>query len=150
MILEFGKDNKIDFTVLIDGFTSDISLRPTVRFAIEEDKTGFSWCFSANKKGHGKYSVIIPNFSCFRENNTYRGYIEVLMRDYYFVPAETPINFIDAELLEESNVASKAVATDKPEAFVKKRQNISRPMAEVINKKTKNRPRVVATLVSKR
>lgn len=149
MILEFGKDNKIDFTVLIDGFTSDISLRPTVRFAIEEDKTGFSWCFPAIKKGHGKYSVVIPNSSCFRENDTYRGYIEVLMRDYYFVPAETPINFINVEVWAENQIVSEAVL-DKPKVFVKKRQNVSKPIAEVVNKKIKTRPQVVATLVSKR
>ena len=147
IILKFGEENELGFMVFVDGTTSDATLRTTVRFVLEEENGPCSWCFPTRKaKEKGKYVAHIPDKPWFRPNKTYRGYVEVLLRDYYFVPVETPVRFFSEKSSELGIVAER-----RPRPFLEKHINVSVPIVRAVGESVGVlKPRVSAVLVETR
>ncbi len=106
--LNLNEENELAFKVSIEGSTSEMnSTKPNVRFVLGEQGAGRSWLYPAKKDDDGYVSVNIPSEDFFSEEKEYKGQLEVILGNHYFVPTEVDIEFVRPLKVEASVVDKK-------------------------------------------
>lgn len=101
-----NEENELTFQLTIEGTTTDGSIdKPIMRFQIEDVDNGMSYSFPVIAENKEEVSVVIPPMErLISENKNYRGKLEVIIGNRYFVPTEVDVEFKKALRVESKTV----------------------------------------------
>lgn len=108
------EENEIEFGLKIEGSDSEINfIKPKVRFAITEEKTGKGWFFVTEKNiNNGNFVVKIPVLkNLVSESEKYNGKLEIILGNKYFTPTEVDIKFVEPLKIESVIVGNNKKET---------------------------------------
>ena len=92
-------ENVVEFSVFVEGRVSNMFMKPHVRLVLEEQDGQRAWYFPTTKVGNGAFEARIKLEPSQISDKIYRTYVEVILKDYYFVPVESLAKF-DIEVSE--------------------------------------------------
>lgn len=105
--LKLEEENELAFKVSIEGSSSDIgSTRPRFRFVVTEHDTEQGMVYPAEQSDDGFIVARLPETATFLEEVNYRGKLEVILGNHYFVPTEVDLQF-ERPLKVEAVVVTK-------------------------------------------
>lgn len=101
-----NEENEIFFEVVIQGTSSERLDPPKLRFILEDKSNGMSFVFPCEKDlESGEVKVTVPRMEKFiNETKDYKGSLEVIVGDQYFVPQTINIKFIRPVRVESKGV----------------------------------------------
>lgn len=118
-----SKSSTLEFEVTVSGVDN---ILPKVRFVIKKVQDGVDWCVECKKLDNNKWEAKFPSFSTKSSSTQFN--IEVIVDEYFFIPAEGTINFITAPDVSFAKQPAKPTVST---SFVVKQDN------DPIPKKTK-------------
>ena len=87
-----SKASTLEFDVMISGLENII---PIVRFVVQNVKDDVDWVVKCSKLEGSKWQASFPAFDSLKLN-TCKFYVEVIVDEYYFTPANGEIIFINS------------------------------------------------------
>lgn len=137
--LNLNEENELAFKISIEGSSSDIgATKPKFRLVIAEHGKEHGVMYPAETTEDGSVVVRLPSTETFSEEVDYRGKLEVILGNHYFVPTEVDIEFI-RPLKVEAVVVTKNHSSLREEKENRNREpseaSVSVSSVEVRNRK---------------
>lgn len=110
--LNLNEENELAFKISIEGSSSDIgATKPKFRLVVSEQDNGWGMIYPAEQGEDGNVVVRLPSTENFLEEVNYRGKLEVILGNHYFVPTEVDIEFtrplkVEAVVITNGNKGS--------------------------------------------
>jgi len=136
--LNLNEENELAFKISIEGSSSDIgATKPRFRLLVTESENGHGMVYPAEQGDDGNVIVRLPSTETFLEETNYRGKLEVILGNHYFVPTEVDIEFIRPLKVEAVVVTNKGGSLREEKAKHESAEpSVSVSTVEVRNKKS--------------
>lgn len=134
--LNLNEENELAFKISIDGSSDIETIKPKFRLIVSEQDNGWGMIYPAVQGDDGNVIVRLSNTEKFLEETNYRGKLEVILGNRYFIPAEVDIEFI-RPLKVEAIVMTNKSSTLREEKMQKEltQTSVSVSTVEVRNRK---------------
>jgi len=107
--LKLDESNDLTFKVVVQGAReADTS----VRFVLEG--RGMEYTLPGKHLGAGEINVQVPSLRKVLDEGTYKGRLEVIADDRYFVPLQVNVDLKEALKVQAAVVTEASVPTDSP------------------------------------
>lgn len=107
--LNLNEENELAFKISIEGSSSDIgATKPRFRLVVSEQDNGWGMIYPAEQGDDGNVVVRLPSTENFLEETNYRGKLEVILGNHYFVPTEVDIEFTRPLKVEAVVITNKS------------------------------------------
>ena len=116
-------ENVVEFSVFVEGRVSNMFMKPHVRLVLEEEEGFRAWYFPTTKVGNGAFEARIKLEPSQINDKMYRTYIEVILKNYYFVPVESLAKF-------DMKISEPTVTMTEIQGF-KRKYSINSPIIRV-------------------
>jgi len=105
--LDLNEENELSIQMTIQGSDPELSeTKSKVRLVITEVDTNKAWLYACDRDDEGSVRVAIPpSPTVFSEKAQYKGHLEVIIGNHYFVPSEFGIEFIRPLKVEAAGVS---------------------------------------------
>ena len=146
--LNINEENQISFKLDIDGSTTEMNVKPNVRFCLCDDDNDMSFTFGMKKdQDNDEVFVVLPPMNAFLPNyegKTYTGKLEVIIGSRYFVPSVFDVVFkkpltVEVKTVRKSNLPESLNNIREPKVSAKVVSGNSERKAKVVNEE-KNTP----------
>ena len=123
--LNLNEENELAFKISIEGSSSDIgATKPRFRLLVSEHGKEGGMVYPAETSEDGSVVVRLPSTETFSEEVDYRGKLEVILGNHYFVPTEVDIEFIRPLKVEA------VVVTKNHSSLREEKENGSRELSD--------------------
>lgn len=135
--LNLNEENELAFKISIEGSSSDIgATKPRFRLVVSEQDNGWGMVYPAEQGDDGNVIVRLPSTENFLEETNYRGKLEVILGNHYFVPTEVDIEFTRPLKVEAVVITNKSSTLREEKAQKEPVQtSVSVSTVEVRNRK---------------
>lgn len=135
--LNLNEENELAFKISIEGSSSDIgATKPKFRLLVSESENGHGMVYPAEQGEDGSVIVRLPSTETFLEETNYRGKLEVILGNHYFVPTEVDIEFIRPLKVEAVVITNNKGGTLREE---KAKHEASEPSVSVSTVEVRNK-----------
>lgn len=160
--LNLNEENELAFKISIDGSSDIETIKPKFRLIVSEQDNGWGMIYPAVQGDDGNVIVRLSNTEKFLEETNYRGKLEVILGNRYFIPAEVDIEFIrplkveaivmtnkSSTLREEkmqkeltqTSVSVSSVTVRNRKGIKEVSKPIGKPVPQSVNKPSKSKKR---------
>jgi len=134
LTLNLNEQNELAFKISIEGSSSDIdATKPNIRFLVREGGKETGWVYPATPGDDGFVVVNIPNNGLFSEEKSYKGKLEVILGNHYFVPTEVEMEFIKPLKVEAAVVTNNSTISETTNSLPREK-SVSVATVQVRNK----------------
>ena len=141
--LNLNEENELAFKISIEGSSTDIgATKPKFRLLVSESENGHGMVYPAEQNEDGSVVVRLPSTETFLEETNYRGKLEVILGNHYFVPTEVDIEFIRPLKVEAVVITNKGNSLREEKA----KQEASEPSVSVSTVEVRNKKKIQEAL----